>query len=61
MKANVSVPITPVRFEYVTEDEEGESWGLVADPADVIADLMEAVQEQADKIAELEARLDAKH
>lgn len=59
MKAGVNALASPVFFEYVPHDEHAERVGLVADPADVIADLMQAVQDQADRIAKLEARLDA--
>ena len=49
------VPHAPVRFEYVLDDES-HTVG-VGDPADIIADLMEAVQSHGEKIARLEEAL----
>ena len=61
MKTGGGLPITPLRFGYVTDDEQTIRVGLVGDPADIIADLMEAVQDQAERIAKLEARLEERH
>ena len=61
MKTRGSLPITPLRFGYVTDDEQTVRVGLVGDPADIIADLMEAAQDQAERIAKLEARLEERY
>ena len=64
--------LTPVRFNYLTDEEE-DYVGFIAEdvpdlvamgdrdglsPMDIVAVLTKVVQEQEDRIAELEARLD---
>ena len=65
--------LTPVRFNYLTEQEE-DYVGFIAEdvpdlvamgdrdglsPMDIVAVLTKVVQEQGDRIAELDARLEA--